>query len=63
MDLKTVADAADFEKVTARFRESALTPLSFNGGVYGLPEQETYPVMFYRTDILSELGIPAALPG
>ena len=59
VDLKTVADAADFEKVTARFRESALTPLSFNGGVYGLPEQETYPVMFYRTDILSELGIPA----
>lgn len=59
VDLKTVADPDDFEQVISRFRESAMTPISFDGGVYGLPEQETYPVMFYRTDILSELGIPA----
>ena len=58
-DLRTVADPADLEQVLSRFRESALTPLTFNGGIYGLPEQQTYPVMFYRTDILSELGIPA----
>lgn len=58
-DLKTVADPDDLEQVLSRFRSSAMTPLSFNGGIYGLPEQETYPVMFYRTDILSELKIPA----
>lgn len=46
-----------FDEVSSWFNESALTPLSFEGGVYGIPETQTYPVMFYRKDILSELGV------
>ena len=46
-----------FSEVIKSFNKSALEPLSFNDGVYGLPETQTYPVMFYRKDILSELGI------
>ncbi len=46
-----------FDEVAARFNESALKPLTFNGGVYGIPETQTYPMMFYRKDILSELNV------
>lgn len=58
-DLSAIADPQALDEVLARFRESALVPLRFNGGLYGLPEQQTYPVMYYRKDILEDLGIPA----
>lgn len=47
----------DFEEVTGRFYDSALTAFSFDGATYALPETQTFPVMFYRKDILAELGI------
>lgn len=48
---------ADFEEVASRFRDSALTPYQYNGSVYGLPEQQIFPMLFYRKDILKELGL------
>ncbi len=47
----------DFDEVAARFYQSAITPFEYNGGVYGLPEEQKFPVMFYRIDIFDELGI------
>ncbi|MGN1179769.1 MAG: extracellular solute-binding protein [Suilimivivens sp.] len=47
----------DFEEVSRRFYDSALTAFSFEGAVYALPETQTFPVMFYRKDILAELGV------
>ena len=47
----------DFDEVTERFYDSALTAFSFEGSTYALPETQTFPVMFYRKDILAELGI------
>src|SRR5699024_2044811 len=47
----------DFEEVTNRFRESAIVPYEYNGGVFALPEQQSFPMLFYRKDILAELGI------
>ena len=41
--------------VKSRFRQSALTPLTFEGKLYGLPETQTFPMLFYRTDVLEEL--------
>ena len=58
-DLREAATDKQLEDVLSRFRDSALTPLTFNGGLYALPEQQTWPVLFYRIDILEELGIPA----
>lgn len=58
-NLRDIVPAEELKQVLSRFRDSAMTPLSFNGGVYALPEKETYPVLFYRTDILAELHIPA----
>lgn len=50
---------ADYEEVASRFRASALTPYELEGGVYALPETQTFSVMFYRTDVLEELGLTA----
>lgn len=47
----------DLEEVLSRFRPSALVPLSYEGSVYGLPDTQSYYMMFYRTDVLEELGI------
>ncbi len=49
----------DYAQVAARFRDSALTPYELEGGVYALPETQTFSVMFYRTDVLEELGLAA----
>ena len=47
----------DIEEVRGRFSEAAMTPFEFDGATYALPETTTFPVMFYRKDILAELGL------
>ena len=41
----------DFPEVAERFHPSALVPYSFGGSVYGLPETQTFSMLFYRKDI------------
>lgn len=58
-----VADLSQFEgfnEVAKRFQPSALEPLTFNNHVYGIPETQGFPLLFYRSDILSklELSVP-----
>ncbi len=48
---------SDYEEVVSRFADSAMVQLQFNGATYGLPETQTFPMMFYRKDILAELGL------
>jgi len=55
-----VVDLTEFEdlpEVKKLFRESAMVPYEFDGHTFALPETESFPMMFYRKDILSELGI------
>ena len=47
----------DYKEVITRFEESSLVPLSFGGGLYGLPETQTFYMLFYRKDILQELNL------
>jgi len=47
----------DFENVIKAFNQSAIVPFKFSGGVYALPETQSYHVMFYRMDIFEELDI------
>lgn len=47
----------DFEEVSQRFLPDRMVPLTFDDKVYALPETQNFNVMFYRTDILEELGI------
>ncbi len=47
----------DFEDVIKRFPASATDPFKYEGGVYAMPETMSFPMLFYRTDIMAELGI------
>jgi len=47
----------DYGEVVTRFSDSAMVQLRFGGATYGLPETQTFPMMFYRKDILAELGL------
>lgn len=47
----------DFEEVKKRFQDSAIVPYQFNGGIFALPETQEFPMLFYRTDIMEELGL------
>lgn len=47
----------DFEEVAKRFRSSAVVPYSYDDGVYALPETQTFNMLFYRKDVLNELGL------
>ena len=52
----------DYEQVIQPFYQSILEPLTYNNGtkvgVYGLPETQNFNLLFYRTDIMEELGLP-----
>ena len=51
----------DFEEVIQPFYQSALDPLTYDDGtrkgVYALPETQIFSVLFYREDVLEELGL------
>lgn len=46
-----------FAKQREIFGDNLLTPYSYEGAVYGLPVTLDYHMMFYRRDILEELGV------
>ena len=55
-----VADLSQFpdlEEVKQRFNESAMVAFEFENHTYALPETQTFPMMFYRKDILKEIGL------
>ena len=45
------------EVVSSRYREGMVTPYTYKGGVYGLPDTETFNLMFIRDDVFNELGL------
>ncbi len=47
----------DFEETANRFSEVLFIPLRYLDGVYGLPENMDFSVLFYRSDILEELNL------
>ena len=52
----------DLDEVLSEYNESAYMPFIYQDatgkvGTYALPETQNYPVMFYRTDVLEELGV------
>lgn len=46
----------DFDEVASEFGESVFVPYEFEDGIYALPETQNFAVMFYRSDILEEIG-------
>ncbi len=57
VDLRTFPD---YPQVARRFRPGALIqyhyPVGQGGGDYAIPETQNFSMMFYRTDILAQLG-------
>ena len=47
----------DFNEVKERFSSTATDPYRIEDGVYGLPETESFFMMFTRDDILSRFGV------
>lgn len=45
-----------FSELAAQFPQQALTEFTYGDSVYALPDKYTYYMMFYRQDILEELG-------
>lgn len=59
--LVDVSKFNDYEEIMkSRYTDTISTLFSYNGGVYGLPVSQIFPMMFYRTDIFEELGIDKA---
>ncbi|MBC8553881.1 MAG: extracellular solute-binding protein [Candidatus Brocadiales bacterium] len=54
--LYDISQFPDFEDVITRFSNSALTGFTFQDQVFALPEVQSFPMLFYRKDILNELG-------
>ncbi len=46
-----------FDEVKARFADEAMVPLTLYGETYGVPENMSFYMMFYRKDILAELDL------
>ena len=47
----------DFTEVTGRFHTSAMVPYIFENKCFALPITQTFSMLFYRRDILAELGL------
>ncbi len=47
----------DYEEVESWFYDASMIPYQFGEGVYALPETMNFTAMFYRKDIVEELGI------
>ncbi|MBP5520404.1 MAG: extracellular solute-binding protein [Treponema sp.] len=48
---------SDCEKVLSQFLPSSYKSYEYNGGLYALPEQLTFNLLFYRKDILEQLKL------
>ena len=46
-----------YQEVVSRFPNQLMIPFEYKGGVYGLPETIGFRGLFYRTDIVEELGL------
>ncbi len=47
----------DFDQVISDFYPSAYSAVTLDGGIYALPETQSYSVLFYREDVLEELEL------
>ncbi|MFK7692095.1 extracellular solute-binding protein [Paenibacillus sp. HJGM_3] len=57
---QAVADLSKFpgfNQTVQRFHPGAMRSYAYDGGVYALPEVQNFKLMFYRTDLLQQLGL------
>jgi len=47
----------DYTEVLKNFQDGAELPYYYKNGLYALPDTQSFYLMFYRTDILEEMGL------
>ena len=52
-----ITQFADYEEVLAPYSPSSYRQFILGDDIYGVPETQTFCMMFYRTDVLEELGL------
>lgn len=50
-------DMDGFDEVKTRFQRNAMVSYTYDDQVYGVPINQSFPMMFYRKDMLAEVGI------
>lgn len=55
--LVPIDDMQGYSDVRARFADSAFVPYTYEEQTYAIPLTRNFPMMFYRKDVLSEIGI------
>jgi ABC-type glycerol-3-phosphate transport system substrate-binding protein len=55
--LKELDGFEGFEDMEKRFGPGAFTHYQFEGKTYGIPLTRSFPAMFYRKDVLAEVGV------
>lgn len=57
--LVDLTEFPDYEEVKDRFATDATTLYTYDEGVYGLPVSQSFPMLFYRKDVLESFGYDA----
>ncbi|MEV5027194.1 extracellular solute-binding protein [Paenibacillus sp. LPE1-1-1.1] len=55
--LQDLSEFEDFKQLYPQFSPGSWLPLHYNGGYYGVPETQSFQVLYYRKDILERLGL------
>lgn len=55
--LYSLSEFDDLNEVLERFQDGAEDPYYYKGELYALPDTQSFPVMYYRTDIFEQLGL------
>ena len=58
--LADVSRMDGYDEMTRLYQDTAMVPYQYEGGTYGLPLTRSWAMMFYRKDVLSELGFTQA---
>lgn len=58
--LTDVSQLDGYDEMLDLYQENALVPYTYEGGTYGMPLTRSWAMMFYRKDVLSELGFTQA---
>ncbi len=52
-----LSDYPDYAEYVSRYSEGVLRATEYGEGAYGIPEQVSFQMLFYREDVLEELGL------
>ncbi|WP_158453657.1 extracellular solute-binding protein [Paenibacillus beijingensis] len=55
--LQDLSEFPEFDTVKRRFMDSAFVSFTYQDGVYAIPETQSFPMLFYRKDILEQLHL------